>query len=517
MLGHRPTSARPNPARVARPALEPLEGRRLLSTLLGDQWTYGSRITYSFMPDGTSVGGTPSVLFQTLNAVTSTSTWQAQFEQAASLWENAANLNLAPVPDGGQPVGINGNQQDDSRFGDIRIGAIPLPSGVLAETFLPPPLAGGGTDAGDILFNSSASWAINNTYDVMTVAAHEFGHALGLGESSVVSSVMYGTYNGVKQSLTSDDIGGIDSIYGTPQYDQFNNNGSHNGSFLTAANITPYITSQSQIALPGLDLTVSGQQEWFVVTVPSSTTGRMTVTMQTSNLSSLEPGLMIYNSSVQLVSQTSSATPGGATISTTLSVQAGQRYYIKDVAAVSGSAGTIGSYGLLVNFGNQTQPPIPPPNTVVLQQPDGGGGVINNVMTASGRAMSAGPVNVPTPSPPVVWTQIGSLSGWVVQMAPTGDGATFAIRAAARPAAIAEPSGPSGAGGGSMGVVPGLATTVVGPMATHSSGETATGPGLDRVAGPSPVVDVVFRATDAALEGWHGHHSWTSSHRKHHR
>ena len=140
--------------RIVRPRLEGLESRLLLYSTLGDMWTYDSRITYSFMPDGTSVGGTPSALFQTMNANNPTATWEQQIEQAAALWENVTNVNLALVSDGGQPVGISGNQQDDPRFGDIRIGAIPLGSGVLAETFLPPP-ANGGTDAGDILFNSN--------------------------------------------------------------------------------------------------------------------------------------------------------------------------------------------------------------------------------------------------------------------------------------------------------------------------------------------------------------------------
>ncbi len=200
--------------RAVRPRVEGLEARLLLYSDLGDQWTYDSRITYSFMPDGTSVGGVPSVLFQTLNAKYATSTWENQIEDAASLWETVTNANLALVSDGGEPVGTNGDQQDDPRFGDIRIGMVPLPAGVLAETFLPPP-ANGGTDAGDILFNSTVNWQINSSYDLMTVAAHEFGHALGLGESSVSTAVMYGTYNGIKQALTSDDIAGIDSIYGT--------------------------------------------------------------------------------------------------------------------------------------------------------------------------------------------------------------------------------------------------------------------------------------------------------------
>ena len=111
-----------------------------------------------------------------------------------------------------------------TRFGDIRIGAIPLPAGTLAETFVPPPV-NGGTAAGDILFNSNVNWQINASYDLMTVAAHEFGHALGLGESSVSTAEMYGTYNGIKQALTSDDTSGIQSIYGARQSDQFNSNG----------------------------------------------------------------------------------------------------------------------------------------------------------------------------------------------------------------------------------------------------------------------------------------------------
>ena len=89
--------------RAARPAPEHLEARLLLYSTLGAEWTYDSRITYSFMPDGTSVGGTSSALFRTMNAVAPTATWESQIEQAASIWETAANVNLALVPDGGEP------------------------------------------------------------------------------------------------------------------------------------------------------------------------------------------------------------------------------------------------------------------------------------------------------------------------------------------------------------------------------------------------------------------------------
>ena len=400
--------------RAVRPLVEGLEARLLLYSDLGDQWTYDSRITYSFMPDGTNVGGVPSALFQTLNARFATATWEGQIEQAASLWENVTNANLALVSDGGQPVGTSGNQQDDPRFGDIRIGAVPLPSGVLAETFLPPP-ANGGTDAGDILFNSTVNWQINSNYDLMTVAAHEIGHALGLGESSVSSAVMYGTYNGIRQSLASDDIAGIDSIYGTRQFDQFNTGGHHNSTLFTATNINSYISSSAQIAIPSLDITTPGQAEWFFVNVPSSTTGRMTVTAQSSNLSSLAPLLQIYNSSLSLLGQTSAPNTFGATISLSTNVASGQGYYVKVTDA--GGPGSIGGYGLLLNFGSQPQSPIQPPNTVVVAQPDQGtGGATNNAVVAGGNlAIANSPGASSGPAVPTFLT-VGTLAGWTELM-----------------------------------------------------------------------------------------------------
>src|SRR5579883_797131 len=493
--------------RPVRPVLEGLEGRLLLYSTLGGQWTYGSRITYSFMPDGTSIGGTPSALFQPLNAKYPTATWEGQIEQAASIWEAATNINLAQVSDGGEAVGSSGDQQDDPRFGDIRIGAIPLPAGTLAETFAPPPI-NGGTVAGDILFNSTVNWQIGSNYDLMTVAAHEFGHALGLGESTVSNTVMYGTYSGINEALASDDIAGIQSLYGTRQYDAFNSNGQRNDFYTTATNITAYLTSNAQIAIPRVDNTTTSDVEWYRVTVPSSTTGAMSVTVQSSNLSSLAPKLMVYNSSLGLVNSASASNTFGATITTKTAVTAGQSYYIRVQAA--GGPGAVGGYGLLVNFGNQTQSAIAPPNTVVAAQPSQGTGAVTNAKLAPGSsptntakvAPGSRPTNTRTDGLlggllgtvggllgavgglvggllGLTWTTVGDLSGWAVAYttgSSSGSGPNAVVRASnpAPSVAVAGTSTPVlGANPLAMGALEGM----LAPGSSNSPTTSSSGPG----------------------------------------
>ena len=483
--------------RGVRPRLEGLEERVLLFTSLGDQWTYDSRITYSFMPDGTSIGGVPSALFHTLNAKYATTTWEQQIEYAASLWENVSNINLSLVSDGGEPVATSGDQQGDPRFGDIRIGAVPMSAGTLAVTFLPPP-SNGGTEAGDILLNSNVNWQIGSNYDLMTVVAHEFGHALGLGESTVSTAVMYGTYNGIKQALASDDIAGIDSIYGTRQFDQFNNAGTRDNTYSTSTNINAYINGAAQIAIPGLNITTPGDSEWFYVNVPATTTGKMTVTVQSSGLSSLSPKLQVYNSSLSLVGQSTAAVGSfGATISVTATVQSGQGYYFKVLAA--GGPGPIGSYGLLVNFGSQPQAPISPPYTVLAQQPNQGGGSMSNATVASAGVSATPSISTNGSTSQGALATLGSLSGWtegITTTAQTWSGTGW--NPLAQPG---NPAPPMPVQTSSSGV------TTPGEQATQTS--TTTGPATPTVPSSSTVATVaagpnpgVLQAVDDALYQW---------------
>ncbi len=133
--------------------------------------------------------------------------------QAFALWAAETRLSF-------RRVNISSNPDIRIRFvsGDHGDGApFDGASGVLAHAFYPPPNS--GDLAGDAHFDEAENWTINiptgsGKIDLVTVAAHEFGHALGLRHSSVNGSLMFPSYGGPMRELHSDDKNGITSIYG---------------------------------------------------------------------------------------------------------------------------------------------------------------------------------------------------------------------------------------------------------------------------------------------------------------
>ena len=94
--------------------------------------------------------------------------------------------------------------------------------GILAHTLGGPPPNVFGDQAGDMHFDDSETWTLNTRsngtqpIDLVTVAAHEIGHALGLDHTTVSGSLMLAVYNGSHRFLGSDDIAGIRYLYGQP-------------------------------------------------------------------------------------------------------------------------------------------------------------------------------------------------------------------------------------------------------------------------------------------------------------
>ena len=254
-------TARPARRRNAvRPDVEGLESRVVLYSATGNLWPNPHLITISFMPDGTNLGGgVKSNLFSSFNGKSSLAgKWENIILQAAQEWAQQTNINFAVVPDDGAPAGSDADEQGDPGFGDIRIGGYNFGCSTLALTYQPPN-ANNFSLAGDMTFNTGQSFNVGSTYDLFTVAMHEFGHALGLGESSVSGAVEYGTYTGTMKGLASDDIAGIRSIYSgnAPRTgDAYNTNGASNNTLSTAASINSQINTSSLTGLvPNLDIT----------------------------------------------------------------------------------------------------------------------------------------------------------------------------------------------------------------------------------------------------------------------
>jgi len=180
---------------------------------------------------------------------------------------------------------------------------------------------------------------------------------------------MYASYLGANQALTSDDIQGIQSVYGTRQQDAFDPSGNNSSTYAT--NITPYVDGTGKASLTNLDITSRSDVDWYKVTVPTAATGTMIVTMQSSRLSSLSPRIEVYyTSSLAYVGRVDAPYSYGSTVSGSLGgIKPGQEYYLRVMAANTGPSG-MGGYGLQVNFSSDTQDAIAPADTLVAAQPD---------------------------------------------------------------------------------------------------------------------------------------------------
>jgi hypothetical protein len=175
----------------------------------------GSHITltysYSNLLDGSMGAGLSPVAIK------------AAIQEALSRWAAVAPIDFVEVPDSGPPPSTTDYDPTGKpmiRFGDMHIDG---PYSVLAYGYYP-----GATGlAGDVQFDSSEHWAVNPALgiDLLEVAEHEIGHALGLahepppsqgGVDAIMNPAYAGRFHGLGTSyLCQDDINGIQALYGT--------------------------------------------------------------------------------------------------------------------------------------------------------------------------------------------------------------------------------------------------------------------------------------------------------------
>ena len=134
---------------------------------------------------------------------------------ALDIWQNQTDIRFLQVCDSIDAditfMWVIGNHGDGYNFDGV--------GGILAHAFYPPP---NGIYAGDVHFDDAETWttdireSTNQPIDLLSIAAHEIGHSLGLDHSAVSSALMYAYYSGSHRYLNQDDINGIINIYGYP-------------------------------------------------------------------------------------------------------------------------------------------------------------------------------------------------------------------------------------------------------------------------------------------------------------
>lgn len=192
-----------------------LEGRwqSTASGGTGSQGT-GVTLTYSFVPDGVSIEGDPSVLFSRMNQIfPSQQAWQDLFAQVFARWGEVTGNTYIQVSDDGAGWG-QGSPGVIGQRGDVRIAMTPMDgeNGVLAYNFFP--------DRGDMVLDQAESWnsAAQNYRFIRNIVAHEHGHGLGLAHVCPINTtkLLEPTYTSAFDGPQHDDILAGQRGYGDP-------------------------------------------------------------------------------------------------------------------------------------------------------------------------------------------------------------------------------------------------------------------------------------------------------------
>jgi hypothetical protein len=156
-------------------------------------------------------GITLQYTFSNLTPKVSSALAVQELTRALDQWPKFANVHFVPGlnPQAAATVAIKFAEYD---HGD----GYPFdgPGGILAHTFYPVP-TNPEPIAGDIHLDGSEDWHVGADTDIYTVALHEAGHALGLAHTTTVTALMYPYYR-LGEEISSDDIAGIQSLYGPP-------------------------------------------------------------------------------------------------------------------------------------------------------------------------------------------------------------------------------------------------------------------------------------------------------------
>lgn len=168
-----------------------LEARRKRYTLQGSRWRV-KELTYR--------------LAKYPSARISKSDVDAEIKKAFQVWSDHTNLKFVAKSSGRVHIDVKFEKREHGD-GDPFDGQ----GGTLAHAYFP-------IYGGDAHFDDEERWTINSYRgtNLFQVAAHEFGHSLGLSHSDVQAALMAPFYRGYEPNfkMHKDDIRGIQSLYG---------------------------------------------------------------------------------------------------------------------------------------------------------------------------------------------------------------------------------------------------------------------------------------------------------------
>lgn len=314
-----------------------------------EAWSNASALTMSFVPDGTSVGASPSQLAATWQPLGSTAQWQSAISRAFQTWAQHANVNLGVVADDGSPMGERGLTHGDSRFGDVRVAGSPMSADTWAAA-VDEHRVFAGTWTGDTFFNTDAVWS--SLDDVYAAALHEAGHVLGLPHSDDPASPMH--THGLTASVTptAADIALLQSLYGARVPDehesQANNDTRSKATSIDDAEASDGFDGSAPLVEFG-DLHATTDADFYMLPVLLGYDGAISFDVRTQGLSLMRPRVTVFDRHGDQLATSTVSDPLGGTAHVQVSGPFDEKLYVR-VDSTAGDLFALGGYALIASY-----------------------------------------------------------------------------------------------------------------------------------------------------------------------
>ncbi len=326
---------------------ESLEQRLALSAE-GLAWGNAPYLSLSFAPDGTLADGTSSALFAHMNSIASESQWQTAIVDAFHTWAIQTNGDVGVVADSGDEFGVDGQTRGDERFGDIRIGAIPMRESVYAIAVQSGSVA--GTWAGDVFFNTNRLSELTSVDEVYRVALHEAGHVFGMDDSGNASSLMFSTGIPQVSQPSPEDLDELWARFGQRSPDHYDREESND---VPGAATHLYSSGSFDGTTPLIfhgDIGAN-DTDFYRLDILDHYAGTVSLEVRTAGLSQLRPTIQVFSeeTGALVASDTMGADGQVSVVLPATAVAADDRFYVK-VDSEPATIHSIGSYALVGTF-----------------------------------------------------------------------------------------------------------------------------------------------------------------------